>query len=348
MTKFYISLLALFISFGFFVFFVSAQQNPVLTGSLDSNTPASSNLPSGAQNVDIARINLIASGYDVFLKGIYLGTDVEGGLSNFIDIKIYDVTSNNSGTLLGVAPNQSANPYLVEFSNITIGNGMTKKFLIRAGLSSSAAGNIRLGFTGFTFSTQTAPTLSGIPVYGNAMTLPGATPTPTPVPSPTATPTPAPTPSSGTTPASRGFTSLSALGLNEGDTISAAGSSDPDIYIANEWGYKRLFLNPVIFGFYGHLGGFANVKNIASTTRDVMVTSGLFRNCETNDDKVYGVEITGEDTGTLHWINTTGAQAVADDPEFFKKVFCINSAEFSWYIQGSTYTSVSQVPSYSR
>lgn len=137
-------------------------------------------------------------------------------------------------------------------------------------------------------------------------------------------------------------------GLKEGDTISAAGSDDPDVYIVNDWGYKRLFLNPVIFGFYGHLGGFAKVKSVTPATRDAFPTSGLFRNCETNDPKVYGVEVTGEDTGVLHWVNTTGAQAVADDPNFFKKVFCINNNEFNWYAKGSDYTSVSQVPSYAR
>ncbi len=138
------------------------------------------------------------------------------------------------------------------------------------------------------------------------------------------------------------------FGLTEGNTISAAGSDDPDVYIINDWGYKRLFLNPVIFGFYGHLGGFANVKSVSPSTRDAFGTSGLFRNCETNDQKVYGVETTGEDTGILHWVNTSGAQAVADDPNFFKKVFCINNNEFNWYSQGSAYTSVNQVPNYSR
>lgn len=53
-------------------------------------------------------------------------------------------------------------------------------------------------------------------------------------------------------------------GLKEGNTISASGSSDPDIYIVNDWGYKRLFVNPAIFNLYGHLGGFAGVKS-AST-----------------------------------------------------------------------------------
>ncbi len=135
-------------------------------------------------------------------------------------------------------------------------------------------------------------------------------------------------------------------GLTEGNTVSAAGSDDPDVYIVNEQGYKRLFLNPVIFGFYGHLGGFANVKSITPATRDAFPTSGLFR--LDGDTKVYGVESTGEDTGVLHWVNTTGAQAVADDPNFFKKVFVINQNEFNWYTKGSNYTSVSQVPNYVR
>ena len=163
--------------------------------------------------------------------------------------------------------------------------------------------------------------------------------TPIPVSSPTAM---------GATPVSRGFVSLAALSLKEGDVVSAAGSDDPDVYIVNSWGYKRLFLNPVIFGFYGHLGGFSKVKNAVVSTRDTLVTSGLFRNCETNDPKVYGVEVTGEDTGALHWVNTTGAQAVADDPEFFKKVFCINNNEFNWYKKGTAYSSVKDIPSYSR
>ncbi len=138
-------------------------------------------------------------------------------------------------------------------------------------------------------------------------------------------------------------------GLKEGETVSAAGSSDPDVYIVNEWGYKRLFLNPVIFGFYGHLGGFAKVKTVSSATRDAFVTSGLFRNCESGDQKVYGVETTGEDVGTFHWINMSGSAAVAEDANFFKKVFCINSNEANWYPKSTTdYTALSKVPVYSR
>jgi hypothetical protein len=194
--------------------------------------------------------------------------------------------------------------------------------------------------------------ISGGGSYTEPSSSPTSTPTPTstPVPTPTSTPTPTsiPPPIALDTPAAHNFVSLAALNIREGEVVSAAGSDDPDIYIPNEHGYKRLFLNPVIFGFYGHLGGFANVKSVVPTVRDTMVTSGLFRNCETDDEKVYGVETTGEDTGVLHWVNTTGDQAVADDPDFFKKVFCINSNEFNWYQKGSDYTSVNQIPTYSR
>lgn len=356
--KYLIALLLLVGLFSTVFMHVSAQQDPTLTATLHSETPPAKSIPAGAQYIDVARITLTASGHDVYLNGIYLATDISGGLSNFTNIYIYDVTSTS--TLKGTYPNQSANPNLVQFGNVLIGNGLSKTYLLKASLSSSAAGNVRVGFSGFTYPTQTPPALSGIPIYGNVMTFvdnygnPIPTPTPSLTPSPSVSGSPAPspsttpTPSTSPTPASLGFTSLAAIGLKEGDTISASGSSDPDIYIVNDGGYKRLFLNPAIFNFYNHLGGFANVKNIGSSTRDALVTSGLFRNCETDDPKVYGVEVTSEDTGILHWVNTSGQQAIADDPEFFKKVFCINSNEFNWYSKGSDYTSVNQVPTYSR
>ncbi|MBX4189889.1 hypothetical protein KW791_01145 [Candidatus Parcubacteria bacterium] len=138
-------------------------------------------------------------------------------------------------------------------------------------------------------------------------------------------------------------------GLKEGNVISAAGSSDPDVYIVNDWGYKRLFLNPVIFSFYGHLGGFSAVKNVTPSVRDAFPTSGLFRNCETGDQKVWAVEVNGEDTAMLHWVNVSGDAAVSQDSNFFKKVFCINNNEANWYPKSSVaYTALNQVPVYAR
>jgi len=137
-------------------------------------------------------------------------------------------------------------------------------------------------------------------------------------------------------------------GLQEGDLISAVFSDDPDVYIINNQGYKRLFLNPEIFGFYQHLGGFFNVKLVSTEVRDAFITSGLFRNCEDNDSKIYGVDIEGEDSGKLHWVNVSAGSATSEDPAFFDKVFCVNKKEFSWYPKGAEFKKVNDVPKYER
>jgi hypothetical protein len=142
-------------------------------------------------------------------------------------------------------------------------------------------------------------------------------------------------------------------GLVEGDTIGTYPTDgDFDVYIVNDHGYKRLFLNEEIFGFYAHLG-FDKVKYTYAGVRDDFITSGLFRNCETDDEEVYAVEVTGEDIGTFHHVNMSGDDAFAQDADFFKKTFCINNNEFNWYTVngtqfGAPYTSLSQVPNYSR
>lgn len=137
-------------------------------------------------------------------------------------------------------------------------------------------------------------------------------------------------------------------GLKEGDLISAIFSNDPDVYIINDKGYKRLFLNPEIFNFYGHLGGFLSVKLVTPEVRDAFATSGLFRDCEDNDPKVYGIDIDGEDTGKLRWINVSANIAMSEDPEFFDKVFCINKKELAWYPKSTEFKAVKDVPKYER
>src|SRR3989344_4606150 len=137
-------------------------------------------------------------------------------------------------------------------------------------------------------------------------------------------------------------------GLKEGDLISAMFSDDPDVYIVNEQGYKRLFLNQEIFGFYGHLGGFFNVKLVSEEVRDAFPTSGLFRNCEDNDPRVYGVEIEGEDIGKLRWLNASAASTLSEDPGFFNKVFCVNKKEFNWYPKVLSLKFLKDLPKYER
>lgn len=131
----------------------------------------------------------------------------------------------------------------------------------------------------------------------------------------------------------------------EGSVISSVHFGDPDVYIVNERQYKRLFLNPRIFDFYGHIE-WKSIQSVTPGVRDVFTTSGLFRLY--GDDKVYCVEVRGEDMGVLHWVNTTGDKAVQDDPDFFEKVFVINRNEFEWYSKGVNYSSPNDCSDYSR
>jgi len=205
------------------------------------------------------------------------------------------------------------------------------------------------GLVQFSFDNNTQ--VAAIGQVGNvvgamsSVTIAAGTATPTPTVSASTTPTPTPTQSATPGPT----VSPGTFNLREGDMISAAGSSDPDIYIINESGFKRLFLNPIIFSFYGHLGGYAKVKTITPYIRDAFGTSGLFRNCETNDEKIWAVQVIGEDDAVLHHVQVSGAQAVAQDPNFFKKIFCINNNEYYWYPKSlDPYTSLSQIPTYRR
>lgn len=143
------------------------------------------------------------------------------------------------------------------------------------------------------------------------------------------TPTPAPTPIPTTT-------KPEDYNLKEGDLIRAEG--DWDIFIINQYGYKRLFLNPTIFNMYGHLnGGWDAVKTVSTTTRDAFITTHHYRYVE--EDKVYQMKVTGEDIGTLHWINMTAENFSAQGGKS-EAIFTINKSEFDWYSKGADVTSL--------
>jgi len=135
-------------------------------------------------------------------------------------------------------------------------------------------------------------------------------------------------------PSSTEFARPEDYGLKEGDLIRAEG--DFDIFIINQYGYKRLFLNPAIFNMYGHLGGWSAVKTVKPTTRDAFKTSNYYR--YSASPKVYEAEVTGGDTGIFHWLNMTGEQFSASArPE---SIFTINKAELDWYPKGTDKTSL--------
>lgn len=124
-------------------------------------------------------------------------------------------------------------------------------------------------------------------------------------------------------------------GLVEGNLIRAEG--DFDIFIISQYGYKRLFLNPVIFEMYGHLGSWDDVKTVTPATRDAFITSTHYRYVD--EDKVYHLEVTGEDTGTLQWINMIGEDFLAQGGEP-NAIFTINKSELDWYPKGEDLTSL--------
>lgn len=140
----------------------------------------------------------------------------------------------------------------------------------------------------------------------------------------------------GTTPPTTGMAKPEDYGLKEGDLIRAQG--DFDIFIINQNGYKRLFLNPTIFNMYGHLtGGWNAVKTVTIATRDAFITSTHYRYVDS--PKVYHLNVTGEDTGTLHWINMTAENFLAQGGKG-EAVFTINKSEFDWYSKGADKTSL--------
>ena len=159
--------------------------------ALNINTPSARNLGTGAQLAELARIDVTAVNSPLYLQGIQLGTDVSGGLSNFIEIIVYNQTNN---AVIG-SYHSSDGQDTFQFSTIVISNPPTKTFVIRGTPSSSASGIVRVGFKNLIFGETT--TQINVPIYGNAVTLPGIMPTPTPStssgPTPTATATPPPT-----------------------------------------------------------------------------------------------------------------------------------------------------------
>ncbi len=141
---------------------------------------------------------------------------------------------------------------------------------------------------------------------------------------------------------------LKNYGFIEGDLISSnIYDGDPDVYIINEHGFKRLLVNEKIFNKYKHLS-FDKIKSIQPITKEKFITSGLFRNCEINSSKVWALEVISDDNATLHHVDLKGYKVLEQDPEFFNKVFCINSLEEELYTKSTPYTSLNQIQDYMR
>ncbi len=162
--------------------------------------------------------------------------------------------------------------------------------------------------------------------------LASPTPTPTPSFSPLPSVSVTPTPTTTTLPRPSDFN------LKEGDFIRAQG--DINIYIVNNFGYKRLVLSPKICLQYSHLGArgcFGAVKIVTPQVRDSFKTSWYFTNGETHDGLVYWLEPTGEDAASLHHINISGAEFINQGGNF-NSIFLFNTLEQKSYSVGSPVT----------
>lgn len=116
---------------------------------------------------------------------------------------------------------------------------------------------------------------------------------------------------------------LKDFGLTEGDFIKSVGN--PDIFIINEYGHKRLVLNPAICLMYGHLGArgcFSAVKDVASNINNAFKLSWYVTNGETRDNIVYQLIQIDDDHAYLKKATTSV------EP---KTIFKINTKEFKSY-----------------
>src|SRR3989344_2328317 len=124
-------------------------------------------------------------------------------------------------------------------------------------------------------------------------------------------------------------------GLREGDRITShAADGNPDINVVNDnflRAYSRNFKSAAICLLYGHYGTggcfAAGLKQVPAATKAAFPISCYYTNGDTNDGKVWYMESTGPDSGTLHHVQIPGPDAVLGDPDFFLKVFKINTLE---------------------
>ena len=149
------------------------EKVPTLTIALAPDTPASSIISPG-NNIPFLKVTLSASGGDITVSQISIGSDSENAPQNFANISVYD-----GQTLLGrVSSLTNSHPegYWWSSVNITpikIADGMNKTLTITSDVSSSAVGTrVRLGIVGIAFINPTPPNMIGsLPLWGNLMSV---------------------------------------------------------------------------------------------------------------------------------------------------------------------------------
>ncbi|MBX4211187.1 MAG: hypothetical protein KW806_00080 [Candidatus Yanofskybacteria bacterium] len=295
---------------------------PTIDATLNTNTPVAQTLQPNAQQVELARIDIYAAYGDMYLQGIQLGADTANGLQNFANIVLYNATNN---AVLGEYPSTNMPNTVIRFSNIIIGYQQTKTFYIRGTLTSSAAGIVRVGFQDVILGNAEAVVRTHFPMYGNAMTLPGATPTltitpsprPSPTPTPLGTPIPAPLPSAQ---------------FKDGELVRIDGTNPVWLMkVINGKVFRRWIISPRVLAAYPHLAG-QTIRVINKTDLDPVPVSSLIR--LSGSPRVYQLSNIQEGvTATRQWIQTYNAfTRLGLDMD---AVYIVNSLEFPVYRLGT-------------
>lgn len=123
-------------------------------------------------------------------------------------------------------------------------------------------------------------------------------------------------------------------GVREGDVLREP--TGIEVYVINQFGYKRNLFSPRIFSMYQHLKR-ENIKEVDQQTINFFGTSNLYR--AKGDFKVYRIEEidSAGDTVQRRWLNITPEQFTSLGFNW-NQVFTINQAERGYYQEGSPLT----------
>jgi hypothetical protein len=154
-----------------------SQTQPVgaLNVSLDGGTPVSQSLNLGQTNVIFARIQLTNPTNTAIsnMNSIQVASNSSVASSKVINIKIYDDSTNTQIGNMAISLTNNGSYYYVwvNISGFSIPAYTTKALRIVADVKTdSATGQINLGIAGFNFN-QPGCITTGMPVYGNNMTI---------------------------------------------------------------------------------------------------------------------------------------------------------------------------------
>ena len=148
---------------------------PSLTVALDGSTPISQTVQAGTANVTFTNIVLYATGGDVNLGQISIGSDGSNGATLIKNIRLFDGTTEVGyvQSLSNVSADGVGRWGTVQFSGgRVIPNNSAKRLTIKADIVGAVSGTLRLGVVGVAFNPGNEATVT-LPnnLFGNPITI---------------------------------------------------------------------------------------------------------------------------------------------------------------------------------